>query len=440
MTLCLLVAALLPAAINLVKARQLTHVAFFSAGYLYYWVLPILVGQIQLFDTASENGLSDWAVLFQRAPQSQLEIYAVSILVYYSCFMLGDKLARMTGPVLCKTKSPPLTFLFVPFICVFTITAFYLYHLRNLLGADYGDIGEAILSTGTLAALNLILLALALLKTIENPKTTFLATVSNRWILGYLLVAFSQFMMGGRLYFVSFLLLLAGYRSVFFKKYSGGQLFAFVIGAAAFGGVAGLLRLRSGVNVVAVVLNVASEPVFTSFSLVSFLGSNHIPWMEFPRFLAGDFLNLVPSVVLPNKMDLLPDPTKAGFFFTSPLGAMSSWVSFMINFGLAGTAIVMTLIGFFLRRLLMNATSPVARTQYLMCSAFLVFTFFRDPFSVSLVKNFFEFSLVMPLVCAHLSGWLVWSAGAQRVLIGEDRQSLVPPETVTSLWPRTFHR
>ena len=83
---------------------------------------------------------------------------------------------------------------------------------------------------------------------------------------------------------------------------------------------------------------------------------------------------------------------------------------FIINFGLVGTALVMVLIGFFLRRLLMNATSPVRKTQYLMCSAFLVFSFFRDPFSVSLVKNFLEFSIVMPFVCAHISGWL---CGAQ---------------------------
>jgi hypothetical protein len=418
---CLLIAALLPAAINLLRARQLTHVAFFSAGYLFYWVLPILLGQIQLFDTGSGNGFGDWAVFFQGVPQGQLEIYAVSILVYYFCFMLGDMLGRKTTPSFrkMKMKSPPLTFVFVLYICVFIISICYIYHLRNLLGANYNDIGVAILSMGTLAALSLVLLALALLKTTENEKATFLATISNRWMLGFFVVSFLQLTMGGRLYFVSSLLLLAGYRSVFFKKYSAGQLLAFVLGAAAFGGAAGLLRLKSGVNVVALMLNLAGEPVFTSFSLVSFLGSNHIPWIEFPRFLAGDLLNLVPSAVLANKMDLFPDPTKAGFSFVSPMGAMNSWVSFVINFGLAGTAVIMMLIGFFLRRLLMNATSPVFKTQYLMCSAFLVFTFFRDPFSVSLVKNFFEFSIVMPLVCAHLSGWLVWSAGAHGELIGQ---------------------
>jgi len=415
---CLLMAAFLPAAIIVLRARQLTHVAFFSAGYLYYWVLPILVGQIQIFNVGSENGFGDWVGLFQNVPQPQLVIYAMSILIYYLCFLLGDALGRKMARGSRKMGGhPSLTFIWILYVFVFIVAASYTYHLRKLLGANYNDIGEELFSMGTLAALSLVLLALALLKTTADEKATFFATISNRWILGYFLISFLQLSMGGRLYFVSSLLLLAGYRSVFFKKYSGGQLLAFALGAAAFGGAAGLLRLKSGVNVGAVVLNLAGEPVFTSFSLVSFLGFNHIPWIEFPRFLAGDFLNLIPSAVLPNKMDLFPDPTKAGFSFVSPMGAMNSWVSFIINFGLAGTALVMVFIGFFLRWLLMNAKSPIFKTQYLMCSAFLTFTFFRDPFSVSLVKNFFEFSIIMPLVCAHLSGWLVWSAGAHGELL-----------------------
>jgi len=427
---CLLIVALLPAAVTILKSRQLTHVSFFSAGYLYYWVLPVLVGQIHIFDADSENGFGDWTRFFQSVPTGQLAIYSVSIMIYYFCFMLGDALARKKAPSSRKMRSPSLAFVFVFYVFVLIVALGYTYHLRNLLGANYGDLGDAFLSMGTLAAISLVLLVLALLKTTEDEKATFLATISNRWMLGFFLISFLQLTMGGRLYFVSSLLLLAGYRSVFFKKYSAGQLVSFALGAAVLGAAAGLLRLKSGVNLGAVALNLAGEPVFTSFSLVSFLASNHIPWIEFPRFLVGDFLNLVPSAVLPNKMDLIPDSTKAGFSFVSPLGAMSSWVSFMINFGLAGTAIVMASIGFFLRRLLMNATSPIVKTQYLMCSAFLVFTFFRDPFSVSLVKNFFEFSIVMPFVCAHLSGGLVWSAGAHGELPGEDYRHIPSPENV----------
>ena len=433
MIFCLLIASLLPATIVVVRARQLTHVVLFSAGYLYYWVLPVLVGQIRLFDVGGGDGLGRWAALFQGVPDARLAVYTASILVYYLFFLLGDSLAKKTAPPTRQiVQRPSLTFIFLLYGFVFAVASFYIYHLRSLVGANYNDIGEGILSMGTLVAISLVLLALALLKTAENEKGTFLATISNKWIIGYFVIAFLQLTMGGRLYFVSFLLLLAAYRSVFFKKYSARQLLIFFLGADVLSGAAGLLRLRSGFNAGAVVLNLAAEPVFTSFSLVSFLSYNHIPWLEFPRFLAGDFLNLVPSAILSNKMDLFPDPIQAGFFFVSPLGAMSSWVSFIINFGLAGTAIVMAFMGFGLRRLLMKAAnSPISKTQYLICSAFLTFSFFRDPFSVSLVKNFFEFGLVMPFVCAHLSGWLVWSAGAQGAPIEqENHRTLDAPETM----------
>jgi hypothetical protein len=113
-----------------------------------------------------------------------------------------------------------------------------------------------------------------------------------------------------------------------------------------------------------------------------------------------------------SKLDMMPDPTKAGFYFISPLGALNSWVSFMVNFGLIGTAFTMLFTGYLLRWLLKMANSPVIKTQYLMCSAFMAFTFFRDPFSVSLVKNIFEFALVMPIFVALVSNSLVWSAGS----------------------------
>jgi len=275
---------------------------------------------------------------------------------------------------------------------------------------DYSELGDAFTAKGTLTAISLVLLALALLITTTNEETTFIATVSNRWILGYFLIAVLLLGMGERLYVMTSLLLLVAYRSVFFKKYTLPQLLAFVFGMAALSAVAGLIRLRASVDISSLILNLAFEPVFTAYSLISFLGSNHVPWIAFPKFLAGDFLNLVPTAVMGNKQDFLPDPTKAGYYFVSPLGALNSWVSFIINFGLIGTAFVMSFVGYLLGWLRKEATSPIVKTQYLMCSAFMVFTFFRDPFSVSLVKNIFEFSLFAPLFLALVSGLLTWSS------------------------------
>jgi len=413
MILWLLVLASLPAIVTLLRARRVDHITLFSAGYLYYWVFPVLVGHFPVAAN-SDIAFEKWLQIFERVPRSQFALYSVSILIYYACFRLGDALARRMQFRSRPAKTPALNFVPLLYAFVFVVAVGYTYQIRSAIGMNYNDLGDIFISKGTLTAISLVLLALALLIATGNEKITFIATVSNRWMLGYFLIALLLLTMGERLYVMTSFLLLAAYRSVFFKEYKLTQLLACVFGMATLSALAGLIRLRSNLDISALMWNLAYEPVFTAYSLVSFLGFNHIPWVAFPRFLAGDFINLVPTWLMRSKLDMMPDPTKAGFYFISPLGALNSWVSFMVNFGLAGTAFAMLFAGYLLRWLLKTANSPVIKTQYLMCSAFMAFTFFRDPFSVSLVKNIFEFALVTPLLGAFVSEVLVWSASAAR--------------------------
>ena len=48
-------------------------------------------------------------------------------------------------------------------------------------------------------------------------------------------------------------------------------------------------------------------------------------------------------------------------------------------------------------------------TPYLMLTAFTAFTFFRDPFSVSLVKNMFEFSILIPVALAGVNKCIAYA-------------------------------
>lgn len=365
------------------------------------------------FEGAENNfAYQRWLGIFDRLPPGRLATYVISILIYYLCFRLGDILATRTLRRTESRKTFALDFVPLLYFFVFIFAVGFAYRIRAGIGMNYGDLGELFTAKGTLTAISLVLLALALLQTAAREQPTFKASIANRWMLGYFLIAFLLLAMGERLYVMTSLLLLVAYRSVFFKKFTAAQLVAFTIGTALFSALMGLVRLRTDLTTNALVLNLAFEPVFTGYSLLSFLSFNSIPWINFPKLLLGDLLNLVPSVLIPNKVDVLLDPTKAGYYFEMPLGALNSWVSFIINFGLTGTAAVMLVIGYGLRWLMIRATTPVVKTQYLMCSAFVVFTFFRDPFSVSLVKNVFEFSLITPFLCAFASQVIVWSVGS----------------------------
>lgn len=407
-----LIIAAIPASVLLLRARQLDHLVFFSAGYLFYWVLPVVVGEFPGIDSTSDEAFKVWVGMFKGLAPHKLYTYVASILIYYICFWMGDFLARGVRKSGWIQLNVSLRFIPMLYISVFIATVLVIYQVRWAIGSDYAAVQEVATVRGTLAAMSLTLLGLALMMALELRAQSLKVMLFNRWMMGYFLVAFVLFAMGQRLYFMTSVFLILSYRSLFIKKFTATQLTVGVVVVASMAGAMGLLRLRANFSGGALLQNLAFEPVFTSFSLVSFLQANHIPLLEFPRFLAGDFLNLVPTAILPSKPDLLPDPIKAGFWFTSPLGALNSWVSFVINFGLIGTGVVMAVFGYGLRWLLQRSESPLVRTQYLMCSAFMVFTFFRDPFSVSLVKNIFEFSLMAPLLCALSSTWIAWSVGA----------------------------
>jgi hypothetical protein len=92
-----------------------------------------------------------------------------------------------------------------------------------------------------------------------------------------------------------------------------------------------------------------------------------------------------------------------------PLGGLSSFVSLNLNFGIIGSALFLFLWPIPFRYLKSRLSNTLYATMYVMCSGWLAFTFFRDAFSISLVKAIFQDSIVIPLVIVAL-GYLLTAA------------------------------
>ncbi len=152
------------------------------------------------------------------------------------------------------------------------------------------------------------------------------------------------------------------------------------------------------------VLNVVQESVQPSISLLYYLHSKGIAWTNSPVYLASDFANLVPWLLLPDKASLIKRLP-----VYSPLGAMNSFVSFNINFGVVGTAIFLFLLAFAFRYLKSRSSSTLFATIYTLCAGWMAFTFFRDPFKISLVKAIVQDSILIPIIIIGL-GRLLTSA------------------------------
>jgi hypothetical protein len=224
--------------------------------------------------------------------------------------------------------------------------------------------------------------SLVFLRISSHPRFTVL-------ILPFAVGALFLMLIGSRLYVASFVLMFAAFRSLYIVPFSKKQVALAGLLMVALFGTVGALRVNS--SIMDAGFNVLLEPLLTSVSLVYFLRYDHLAWLAAPKYLISDFCNLLPSAIFPGKAALIRAPD-----VFSPLGALHSFVSFNFNFGLIGTAVFMFLLPASLRWIKARDKSPLYRTMYVMLSGWLAFTFFRDGFSISIVKDMVQHSILLP--------------------------------------------
>jgi hypothetical protein len=131
--------------------------------------------------------------------------------------------------------------------------------------------------------------------------------------------------------------------------------------------------------------------------------------LRVPVFLASDLANLAPRLIFPNKDSLRLDPKDRGFSIVNPLGAFALQLSLLINFGWLGGLLFLAVLGYAFSRILEeSATSDKAslrrfwRIAYAATVAWIPFSLFRDPFSISLIRGMLGFGVISPLILLQL--------------------------------------
>ena len=381
------------------------HMLMFTIGYLFYWILPIGVGMSRLF--SNELAMKLWYKVFDVIAPETLASYLVVTLCCYLAFAAGSALsARVRRPTQYHSTFFYNSLLNVPLILVLIIGAAYAFALRAQLfrgytawNAENGGGSER----SSIVAVSVFLLALALVSMARRHevlhfKSTFFELMRSRFVIGYYVMAFLVLSLGGRLYFVSGVVALLAYRTSYFKRVPSGTATIVVAAVGILSAFLGVLRLQGTLDPGAAVLNAFIEPLFTGFSLIHFLGTATFEWLKFPAFLFSSFLNLIPTLLLPDKTSLFVRPEDYGYVAFSPGGALNSYFSFMINFGILGTVAFFFGFAWFLSFLRKRDGRLLYRVTYVMLCGWIGFTFFRDDFSISLVKTMFQFSMLTPLV------------------------------------------
>lgn len=348
--------------------------------------------------------MDNWYSIYSRIPDKIIVLYLFVIFVFYLSFILGTYLFKK------KYINKAIKRIYFNkqvldiFLCVLiAISCIYIYRFRNDFFTGYNGHNSLEFSQkGPFIALSLVAFVLAMIYSnkLENDiggKINFNNIIINKFFIFYFFVAVLILSLGGRLYFISSLMMIFVYRTVYFESVELSKsirtisiiiIIMLVIGASRTGSF----------NIEKMIFNIFQEPLYTAFSLISFLDAGIIEILNLPKFLVSSLINLIPTFILPNKMSYILNPLDFGYTIYNPLGATNLFVSMIINFGIIGSIWIFFFLGLFLEVLKTKKKSIVSRVIYICVSGFLPFTFFRDGFVTSIIKNIFQFSILMPII------------------------------------------
>jgi hypothetical protein len=322
------------------RGVTLGHVELFAFGFLYYWMVPI--GASLVTPPQADPAVAAWYTLALSVPTGTSAAYLGLCLAFFLSFVGGSALAARVAAPAERAQGGALAFdprLLSALLPLCVGAALVLgYRLRGEFLSNYAAIFETEGPVrGPFLALGVVVSSVALLHTVTAQRAD--RSLANRWVLFYLVLGAAGVALGGRLYFVTGMLTLAAYWSVFVRPLRVRTVLVLAAAGAGFAGVVGAVRFgfdpsRIGLAPVAAIL--ALEPVFTSFSLFDFLRAGRLEALNVPYSLASSFLNFVPSYVLPDKVRYIVTPEDLGYAVRAPLGAFSSFVSLMVNFGGSG--------------------------------------------------------------------------------------------------------
>ena len=394
---------------------EINHVTTFTFGFLFYWITPLAV---RIWAPRIDFPMAPlWSAMFRAR---FIVPYALSCIALYVCFILGDSLASRSF-VAKKSgtaeKLPKLMLtLAMLFGCALMIYSIYLERADLFRPATPTSLGVGA-ARGAVTACVVLLGIVALMFTIDRPEVPWRKRLLSRYYLPFIVGGAMMMFLGSRLYVASFLVMFAVYQTNLRRRFrlkiviAAALLFALLFGAVG--------TWREGSSVTGAYFNVFLEPMEGSLSLVHHLRYKGIAWTNTPTQLMSDFENLVPTVLMPNKFKVLKKPDAY-----RPLGGLHSFVSFNLNFGLIGTAALWFLLPIGFRSLRSRMAETLPATIYIMCTGWLTFTFFRDPFSISLVKAIFEDSILIPVLIVALGRLL--AAACSRPAVSLDHTSLQP--------------
>lgn len=367
----------------------LYHNYLFFFGVLYYLLLPIIVVRLKLLE--DYPGMHH---VYAYYDTNYLCLYLFIIVLLIGSFYFGsliplkylrkrkkyDKVSPVVG-------GRDLLFMSLPF---FMYGQYVIYGNINNLFQGY-SVEYDVLFMGTIATLNTLFLFLFIYN--KGKKSVKCRYINIFFALSAIEFSVVLLGLGSRMYImipcIAYILFLLDKNKINIKKmflWGGlGVFFFLFIGVWRSGKIISLdFLLYIG----------AAEPVFTWISAASMFSMNSLPLIAFPSNFITSFYNFIPSVLLPDKNELV---SPIALEFDSPLGATNILVSLISNFGILGSCVAIFLLGFLLTFICLNFRTLFGRTYYYCICGVIPFQLFRDAIPI-VNKMLFYNLLLFPLI------------------------------------------
>lgn len=380
------------------------HRLLFTIGFIYYISVPSLLARTRTLD---HYYVFIWT-LYHRIPASRTLAFSCWSVLMLVAFHSGCAFAeryRAPAPSVPNSESMRSTQRWLSLACGLSLLLFFGVAAmnRSVIQSGYrsndptliqSEAGRGLLAAAATVAAGLLLLYRSRLRDTPWPmgRVTSRTHLRNFVLVAMLLPIVGLLLAtGGRLYASTILVAVAVWYSIAVVPprrillVVGGAL-AFVL-LTAYGG----LRTGTAPSPSELSLYATTESVQGSIALYNIMENDdrEFDLIRAPIFLASDLVNVVPRVLLPNKDSLRITPEEQGFVLDNPLGGLNVGVSLLLNFGSFGSLVVIFLLGLGLTRLRIRSAEPAAtvrRAIYSLISATLLMAFFRDYFSITIVR------------------------------------------------------
>ena len=374
----------------------LDHKWLFLFGFIFYLVLPLLIGLGNVFK--GYPGMDLYQEYFRQIPASKIGVYLLICFTWLLAFYSGHFLYKMLQPI----KKEPRLFeksyadFGTSYIAIFLLLLLFAFAwlARGSIFGGYATYDVP--ARGKLSTLLVIFNFFLLYQLVSKAKLSWFivaGTAANCLLL---------LSMGGRMYVFQTLIIILVYKTSFAPlrwnliKVTGLAVAGFLVGA-----VSGVWRMGGSFSLLKAGYSFFAEPVFTWISTSTFLTANNIPLVNIPLNFFSSFLNLIPNTLV-NLKPYVVSAQGMGYSYLSPLGADSIWSTFIINFGAAGSVIFLFITGFLLNFLRDFSTrSRFGAVYYILVCSILPFQFFRDGFYIINKQLFFNF-LLFPAVLLYI--------------------------------------